>query len=41
MILIDLQKVFETIDHDILLQKVYTFGVSKGSVYWFSILSHK
>ena len=32
MILIDLQKVFDTIDHDILLQKLYVIGFSKHSV---------
>ena len=30
MILIDLQKVFDTIDHDILLQKLYAIGFSKN-----------
>ena len=32
MILIDLQKVFDTMDHDILLQKLYAIGLSKHSV---------
>ena len=35
MILIDLQKTFDTIDHDILLQKVYAIGFSKHSINWF------
>ena len=35
MILIDLQKSFDTIDHDILLQKLYVIGFSKHSVNWF------
>ena len=35
MILIDLQKAFDTIDHDILLQKLHAIGFSKHSVNWF------
>ena len=35
MALIDLQKAFDTIDHDILLQKLYAIGFSKHSVNWF------
>ena len=35
MILIDLQKAFDTIDHDVLLQKLYAVGFSKHSVNWF------
>ena len=35
MILIDLQKAFDTIDDDILLQKLYAIGFSKHSVNWF------
>ena len=35
MILIDLGKAFETIDHDILLQKLYAIGFSKHTVNWF------
>ena len=35
MILIDLQKAFDKIDHDILLQKLYTIGFRKHSVNWF------
>ena len=35
MILIDLQNVFDTIDHDVLLQKLYAIGFSKHNVNWF------
>ena len=35
MILIDLQKAFHTIDHDILLRKLYAIGFSKHSLKWF------
>ena len=35
MILIDLQKAFDTINHNILLQKLYPIGFSKHSVNWF------
>ena len=35
MILIDLQKAFDRIDHDILLQKLYVIGFSKHSANWF------
>ena len=37
MILTDLQKAFDTIDHDIncMLQKLYAIGFSKHSVNWF------
>ena len=35
MILIDLQKAFDTTDHDILLQKLYAIGFSKHSMNWF------
>ena len=43
MILIDLQKAFDTTDHDILLQKLHAIGFSKHSVNWFliNVLSHK
>ena len=34
-ILIDLQKVFDTIDHNILQQKLHPIGFSKHSVNWF------
>ena len=33
-ILIDLQKAFDTFNHDILLQKLYPIGFSKHSVSW-------
>ena len=35
MILIDLQKAFDTVDHDILVQKLHAIGFSKHSVNWF------
>ena len=35
MILIDLWKTFDTIDHDVLLQKSYANGFSKHTVNWF------
>ena len=42
MILIDLQKAFDTIDHDVLLQKLYAIGFSKRTVNLFkSYLSNR
>ena len=42
MILIDLQKAFATIDHDVLLQKLYAVGFSKHTVNLFkSYLSNR
>ena len=42
MILTDLQKAFDTIDHDVLLQKLYAIGFSKHTVNWFqSYLSNR
>ena len=42
MILIDLQKDFDTIDHDVFLQKLYAIGFSKHTVNWFqSYLSNR
>ena len=35
MILIDLQKAFDTIDREILLQKMKTIRFSKGTLQWF------
>ena len=35
MILIDLQKAFDTIDNEILLQKLKAIRFSKGSLQWF------
>ena len=35
MILIDLEKAFDRIDHDIVLQKLYAVGFSKHAVNWF------
>ena len=42
MTLTDLQNVFYTIDHDLLLQKLYVIGFSKHAVNWFkSYLSNR
>ena len=42
IILIDLQKAFDTIDHDVLLQKRYAIGFTKHTVNWFrSYLSYR
>ena len=42
MILIDLQKAFDTIDHQILLEKLLYIGFSKKSIAWFkSYLTHR
>ena len=35
MILIDLQKAFDTINHDILLKKMASLGFSNHSIKWF------
>ena len=35
MILIDLQKAFDTIDHDILLDKMHCLGFSEPTMQWF------
>ena len=35
MIMIDLQKAFDTIDHDTFLQKLCAIGFSKHTVNWF------
>ena len=42
VILIDFQKVFDTIDHDVLLQKLYAIAFSKHIINWFkSYLSNR
>ena len=42
LILIDLQKAFDTIDHEILLEKMVCIGFSKNTVNWFrSYLSNR
>ena len=35
MILFDLQKSFDTIDHDMLLQKIFVIGFSEHTINWF------
>ena len=40
MILIDLQKAFDTIDHDVLLQKLCAIDFSKHTVNWFLLDSY-
>ena len=35
MILIDLQKAFETIDHDIFVSKIVHLGFSEATIYWY------
>ena len=35
MVLVDLQKAFDTIDHDILLKKVSAIGFSNHAIGWF------
>ena len=35
MILVDLQKAFDTIDHDILLKKLSAIGFSNHAISWF------
>ena len=42
MILIDLQKAFDTLDHDILLEKMECMGFKKPVIKWFkSYLSYR
>ena len=42
MMLIDLQKAFDTIDHDILLKKLSAIGFSNHTIGWFkSYLSNR
>ena len=36
MVMIDLQKAFDTVDHDILLNKLKAIGLDDLSTYWFS-----
>ena len=35
MVLIDLQKTFDRIDHEIIFKKLKAMGFSKGSITWF------
>ena len=42
MILIDLQKTFDTLDHDVLLEKIECMGFKKPVIEWFkSYLSNR
>ena len=42
MIFMDLQKAFDSINHDILLRKMASLGFSNGSIKWFQLyLSHR
>ena len=42
MILVDLQKAFDTLDHAVLLQKIKYFGFRTSEIKWFeSYLSNK
>ena len=42
MVLVDLHKAFDTIDHDILLKKLSSIGFSKHTICWFkSYLSNR
>ena len=42
MILFDIQKAFDKIDHDVVLQKLYAIGLPKHTVNWFqSYLSNR
>ena len=36
MVLLDLQKAFDTVNHSILLMKLKAIGLSESSVRWFS-----
>ena len=36
MILIDLEKTFNTIGHNVILKKLYTVGFSKHAICWFN-----
>ena len=42
MVLLDLQKAFDTVDHDILLMKMEALGLSQDMIRWFrSYLSNR
>ena len=41
MILIDLQKEFDTIDHDILLEPISVIGFSNQAIDWFQSLGFR
>ena len=38
MILIDLQKALDTVNHDVLLEQLYVIGFSKHTANWFKII---
>lgn len=40
MVLLDLQKAFDTVDHDILLMKLEAMGLHKSAVDWFDSYLH-
>ena len=35
-VIIDLSKAFDTIDHNLLLKKLYTYGVHRSELSWFT-----
>ena len=40
-IFLDFRRAFETIDRDILIQKLYNYGVRNNELNWFKVLSDK
>lgn len=41
-VFVDLRKSFDTIDHAILLNKLYDYGICNNALYWFeSYLTHR
>ena len=41
MVLLDLQKAFDTVDHRILLKKLEALGLHKSAIYWFQSYLHE
>ena len=41
MLFLDLKKAFDTVDHDILLQKLKSLGLKESSVSWVSLSNRK